>query len=187
MRLFTAIELSDEARTAIAAAQNTVAAALSDTPRSLRLVRSEHLHLTLVFIGEVPNEKGSAIAEAMSADIPQAPFAIVFGGIGVFPPGGPPRICWLGVLEGANEVVQLHARVAERLRGLGLSVEGKAYRPHLTLGRWRERVRSVKSRIAPSAEAVARVSVSAVTLFESRLSSAGPAYTRLASARLSCP
>jgi len=187
MRLFTAIELSDEARSAITAAQNTVAAALSDTPRSLRLVRTEHLHLTLVFIGEVPEDKGRVIADVMSGDIPQPPFAIAFGGIGVFPSSGPPRICWLGVLEGANEVVQLHARVAGRLRDLGLPVEAKPFQPHLTLGRWRDRVRSVKSRIAPSAEAVARVSVSAVTLFESRLSSAGPAYTRLASARLSCP
>ena len=58
MRLFTAIELSDEARTAIAAVQNTVAAALSDRPRSLRLVRTEHLHLTLVFVGEVPEREG---------------------------------------------------------------------------------------------------------------------------------
>lgn len=187
MRLFTAIELSDEARGAIAAAQKTVAAALSDSPRSLRLVRTEHLHLTLVFIGEVPNDRGAAMAEAMSADIPQAPFAIEFGGVGVFPPSGPPRICWLGVLDGAEEVVRLHAHVAERLRGLGVPVEGKPYRPHLTLGRWRDRVRSVKSRIEPSAAPIARVLVSAVTLFESRLSSAGPSYTRLASARLSCP
>ena len=187
MRLFTAIELSDEARTAIATLQKTVAAALSDGPRSLRLVRTDHLHLTLIFIGEVSTEQGSAIADVMSTDIPQAPFAIEFGGIGVFPPSGPPRICWLGVLEGANEVVRLHAHVAERLLDLGVAVEERAYRPHLTLGRWRERVRNVKSRIAASAEPIARVPVSAVTLFESRLSPAGPAYTRLASARLSCP
>jgi RNA 2',3'-cyclic 3'-phosphodiesterase len=187
MRLFTAIELSEDARTAIAALQKTVAAALSDTPRSLRLVRTEHLHLTLIFIGEVPIERGHAIADVMSADIPQAPFAIEFGGIGVFPPSGPPRICWLGVLEGANEVVRLHAHVAGRLRGLDVAVEERPYRPHLTLGRWRDRERSVKSRIAPTAESVARMPVSAVTLFESRLSSSGPSYTRLASARLSCP
>jgi len=187
MRLFTAIELSDEARTAIVGLQKTVAAALSDGPRSLRLVRTEHLHLTLIFIGEVSKEQGSAIADVMSADIPQAPFAIEFGGIGVFPPDGPPRICWLGVVDGASEVIRLHAHVADRLRNLGVALEGRPYRPHLTLGRWRDRVRGVRSRLASSTEPIARVPVSAVTLFESRLSSGGPSYTRLASARLSCP
>src|SRR5262245_35174504 len=106
MRLFTAIELSDEARTATAALQKTVAAALPDGARTLRLVRTEHLHLTLIFIGEVPNERGRAIADVMSADIAQAPFALEFGGIGMFPPSGPPKICWLGVLVGANEMVR---------------------------------------------------------------------------------
>lgn len=187
MRLFTAIELPDDARLAIAAVQNTVAVALSDTPRSLRLVRSEHLHLTLVFIGEFPNERGRAIVDVMGAAIPQAPFTIEFGGIGIFPPSGPPRICWLGVREGANDVVRLYSHVAERLRGVGVAVEERPYHPHLTLGRWHDRVRAVKPRIGRSAETVARVPVAAVTLFESRLSSAGPAYTRLASARLSCP
>src|SRR5262245_56077487 len=103
MRLFTAIELSDAASTAIAALQKTVAAALLGGSATLRLVRTEHLHLTLIFIGEVPDERGRAIADAMSADILQAPFVIEFGGIGVFPPSGPPKICWLGVLDGANE------------------------------------------------------------------------------------
>ena len=39
---------------------------------------------------------------------------------------------------------------------------------------------------APRA-AIATVDVNAVTLFQSRLSQAGPAYTRLAAARLVCP
>lgn len=187
MRLFTAIELPDEARAAIAATQKTVAAALSDSTRSLRLVRAEHLHLTLVFIGELPAEQGTSMAGAMSAEIPQAPFQIEFGGVGVFPASGPPRICWLGMLKGANQVVDLHAHVAERLQALGVQVDPKPFRPHLTLGRWRDRARNVKARIPRSDEVVARVDVSAVTLFESRLSSAGPSYTRLASARLTCP
>jgi RNA 2',3'-cyclic 3'-phosphodiesterase len=187
LRLFTAVELSDEARAAIAATQKTVAAALSDSPRSLRLVRVEHLHLTLVFIGEVSSELGTVMIEALNADIPQAPFQIDFGGVGVFPPSGPPRTCWLGLLRGAESVVDLHSHVAERVRALGVQIDRRPLEPHLTLGRWRDRARDVRSRIPHSAEVVARVDVSTVTLFESRLSSAGPAYTRLASARLSCP
>jgi len=187
MRLFTAIELPDEARAAIAATQKIVAAELSDSPRSLRLVRDAQLHLTLVFIGDVSGDDGAAIARAMSFDIPRAPFQMALGGVGVFPPSGPPRVCWLGLQEGAPQVIDLHAHVADRLGQCGVEIDRKPYRPHLTLGRWRDRARDVRARIPRSTEVVARVDVTAVALIESRLSSAGPSYTRLASARLSCP
>jgi RNA 2',3'-cyclic 3'-phosphodiesterase len=187
MRLFTAIELTDEARTAILATQKAVASELAGSSRSLRLVRAEHLHLTLVFIGEVSRETGTTIVDVMSAEIPEAPFRIAFGGVGVFPASGPPRICWLGLAEGESHVIDVHSRVAERVRGCGVSVDSRPFRPHLTLGRWRDRDRQVRARLHPPSERVASVDVTAVTLFESQLSSAGPSYTRLARARLTCP
>lgn len=186
MRLFTAIELTDEARAAIAGAQKAVAAQLSGSPTSLRLVRADHLHLTLVFIGDVSRDSGTALTGVMSADIPAAPFRMAFGGVGVFPPSGPPRICWLGLVEGTSHVIDLQARVAERLLTCGVEADHRGYRPHLTLGRWRDRDRHARGRMPTSTEVVATVDVTAVTLFESRLSSAGPSYTRLARARLSC-
>jgi RNA 2',3'-cyclic 3'-phosphodiesterase len=187
MRLFTAIELPDDARTAIAAVQKTIAARLADSPRSLRLVRPEHLHLTLVFIGEVAPESAAAIVDLMSADILEPPFRAAFGGVGVFPPAGPPRTLWLGLVEGGPNAVAVHARVSERLRRAGVEPDRKAYRPHLTLGRWRDRDRQARGKLPSTIDVVATMDVDVVTLFESKLTQAGPSYTRLARARLSCP
>jgi 2'-5' RNA ligase len=187
MRLFTAIELPDDAKAAIAAEQKAIVARMTDSPRSIRLVHAQHLHLTLVFIGEVSPESAASIVDLMSREIPERPFRAAFGGVGVFPASGPPRTLWLGLVEGARNAIDVHARVAERLRDAGVEPDRKPYRPHLTLGRWRDRDPRARGRMPASASVIATVNVNAVTLFESTLTQAGPYYTRLARANLSCP
>jgi 2'-5' RNA ligase len=187
MRLFAAVELSDDARAAIAAEQQKIAAALGAAARGLRLVSAGHMHLTLAFIGEIAEVRAGRIIEVMSGDIVQAPFQLVFGGVGTFPSGGAPRVLWLGVVRGAEEITELGALVARRLVAVAVAVEPRPFRPHLTLGRWRERSRAGRPRLPESADCVARLDVGAVTLYQSRLSPAGPSYTALARARLICP
>jgi len=66
MRLFAALDLTDDARGAIAAEQKRIAGALGGNDQSaLRFVRPEHIHLTLVFVGEVAEPRGVSIVEAM--------------------------------------------------------------------------------------------------------------------------
>jgi 2'-5' RNA ligase len=187
MRLFTAIELTDDARLSMTAVQREIAAGLGEASRSLRFVRPEHLHLTLVFAGEIAEDRALAVVEAFRPDIPVAPFQLVFGGVGTFPPRGAPRVVWLGVLEGARAVIDLHALVVQRLAEAGVPTQSRPFSPHLTLARCRESGRRPRLRPSGQPHAIARVDVQAVTLFQSRLSSAGPTYTALAHARLSCP
>src|SRR5205809_4097642 len=97
MRLFVAIDLGDEVRAAIAAEQRRVGEALGGARSTLRWVRPEHIHLTLVFLGEVDEGSSGAIVDAMSEPLDHAAFALVLGGLGVFPPQGAPRVLWLGV------------------------------------------------------------------------------------------
>lgn len=186
MRLFTAIELTEDARAAIAAEQRAVADRLGDRSQSLRFVRVEHLHLTLVFLGDVPDARVAPLVEVMNSDIPRAPFRITFGGLGVFPVRGAPRVLWLGVVDGAREVIDLHARVADRLTAAGVAVDRKPLHPHLTLARWRDGRRSARPDAPSTPGLIAALDVKAVALVQSRLCSAGPSYTRLAQARLAC-
>lgn len=186
MRLFTAIDLSDEARRAIAGEQTRIRRELPDA--SLRWVRPDHMHLTLAFIGEVAPVRGAAVVECMSAPLPQRPFRLVFGGVGVFPPHGAPRVLWLGSLDGAREAVELQRAVALRLESVGVPRGDRVFHPHLTLGRWRDGRPAWRGSLAQQgAVPVAEVAVAAVTLYQSRLSSSGPAYTALARAPLRCP
>ena len=186
MRLFTALELSESARSAVAAEQKRVVETLGRAGGRLRLVKPEQMHLTLVFIGEVDDARGAAIAKLMAVDFAVAPFRIRFGGIGAFPARRAPRILYLDLLDGVEAAVDLHARVADRLAQADVAPDGRPFHPHLTLGRWRESRPSDRPKASTRAE-VAVVDVDRVTLFQSRLSSSGPAYTRLAAARLVCP
>lgn len=187
MRLFVAIDLPDRVRTAIAQAQQRLRAALGDA--APRWIKPEQLHLTLLFIGERDEVAAAGIVDVMGEPVPLAPFTFALGGIGVFPPHGAPRILWLGLVDGAREVSELHRLVAARLARVGVAPEDRAFHPHLTIGRWREG-RPAARRGALEATADLReaggVAVQAVTLYRSQLGPAGPAYTALTRAPLAC-
>lgn len=187
MRLFTAIELDDAAREAVAEAQRQIHANLGEAARALRFVRADRLHLTLVFIGEVDERPAADIVDLMRQDIPLPAFELVFAGFGTFPPRGGPRVLWLGTREGARQAIDVQAAVAARLAAAGVAADPRPFRPHLTLARWRERSRGQRPEFPDQSGVIARVMVGCVTLYQSRLSPAGPTYTALAHAQLTCP
>jgi len=198
MRLFVAVDLSDEARQAIAARQKLWTGPLSKSRDGLRLVEPSRMHLTLLFIGEAREGAVPAIVESISAPARMAPFDVTFGGVGVFPPRGAPRVLWVGIAEGAASLERLQHDIVERVRAVGIAFDDRPFHPHLTLGRWRgdDRKRSsAERRSTPErlrrevatldrSDRIASVRVTRATLYQSRLSSSGPAYTALAHATL---
>jgi 2'-5' RNA ligase len=184
MRLFAALDLSGDARAAIAAEQAAIVSSLGDGARDLKVVRPEHMHLTLAFAGDAPDAVGAAIVARMQPDIDQAPFELVFGGVDTFPPRRAPRTLWLGVIGGADAVIMLHVSVASRFEAAGAHLDRRPFQPHLTLARWRHTSGSFRSKATDGNRRVARVEVAGVSLYQSRLSSSGPTYVRLAHSRL---
>ena len=187
MRLFIAVDLDDDARRAIAAEQTRITSAIGDSRSSVRWVKPDRLHLTLVFLGEVSAEHASVIADAVRRPVDAAPFHMTLQGLGVFPSHGAPRAIWLGVTGGGTDLVELQREMARRVEIVGVAIDSSPFHPHLTLGRWRH-PRPADRRQALAAagpDVIARVGVSAVTLYQSRISSAGPTYTALARATLS--
>jgi 2'-5' RNA ligase len=183
-RLFTAVELEPEIRDRIADVQSRLAKTLDSGRTGLRLVRPAQLHLTLVFLGEVEESRVPAVVAAMSEDLPLAPFDIEFASVGVFPPRGPARVLWVGVRRGAAELTGLFDVVSDRLTGVGVPRETRPFSPHLTLGRWRDRGAKLRTSALPDVDTVGVQTVSAVTLFHSRLRPQGPDHSVLAHAQL---
>ena len=186
MRLFIAIDLDDGARAAIAEEQKRLKAAMADSGSSMKWVRPEQMHLTLVFLGEVPEASARAIVEAVNRPVEQASFDLAFRGIGVFPPRGAPNVLWLGASAGADAGIELQRHLADRVRALGLALEGRPFHPHLTLARWKTShgADRARAREAGHDRVVATCHVDHATLYQSRLSSTGPSYTPLARATL---
>jgi 2'-5' RNA ligase len=183
VRLFVAIELDDEARTAIAAVQRRLKSLLEGKERStLKWVSPGQMHLTLAFLGEVPEDRAVLIIGQFGVPFRLRPFEVIFQGLGVFPPTGAPRVLWLGVFDGARESAALQEQVAERLETLGFPREARPFHPHLTLARWRSSTPGARRRMAEveSGRQVARIRVDAVALVQSRLSPAGATHAVLA-------
>ena len=186
MRLFIAVDLDDAARAAMGAEQKRVAAAMGDARSSVKWVKPEQMHLTLVFLGEVSEGHAPAIVDSVNQPVAMPAFGITFQGLGVFPSHGGPRALWVGITDGGAELSELQREIARRVTDAGIVLESRPFHPHLTLGRWRQSRPSDRRRIlsASRPDVVTRVAVPVATLYQSRISSAGPTYTALARANL---
>ena len=120
-------------------------AAMGAAARDVRWVRPEHLHVTLVFLGEVAAAPSSAVIEALTRDFEQPPYDMTIGGLGIFPTRGAPRALWAGVPRGFDETVALQGQVTGRIPTTThrhSARDARAFTPHLTLARWRTATRA---------------------------------------------
>jgi 2'-5' RNA ligase len=109
------------------------------------------------------------------------------GGVSVFPNLRRPRLIWVGIAP-TPKLELLQNDIEEACSALGVAVEGKPFRPHLTVGRLRgtedrEAVREL-ARVARDIRFRADTLVSTIELVHSTLTSAGPRYELLAAAPL---
>ena len=124
IRSFVAVELAASFRQEIGRLHSRIAT------EGLRLVRPDLVHITLKFLGDVPEKDLNAVAAALG-EVKAAPFSVQVKGIGAFP-GRSVRVLWLG-LEG--DFSKLHQGIETALEPLGFSPEERGFSPHVTLGR----------------------------------------------------
>lgn len=106
-----------------------VVAALPAPPRGLRPVPPGQHHVTLAFLGEVPEP--APVAVALDAVLPGCPAPrLALTGAGVFG-----HAVWLGLTGERDRLHALAAAVQDAVRGAGVVLEARPYRPHLTVGR----------------------------------------------------
>lgn len=181
--MFVAVELDESTRAAVAREQQMAWRLAANAP--IKFVNPKQAHLTLAFLASVPAPQCDHLISVMQEPLDGiGPFDMAFGGLGVFPPRGAPRVLWLGVHDGEREVLALQRAVAARIASLGLALEDRAFHPHLTLGRWRHARPSDRPDLPADVRTTGMMRVDHVTLFESRLSSEGPAHIERARALL---
>jgi 2'-5' RNA ligase len=175
MRMFVAIDLDESTKAAVAREQQMAWRLAAQSP--IKFVNPQQAHLTLAFLADVPAPQVDRVIAAMAEPIAEpGPFQMAFGGLGVFPPKGAPRVLWLGVLGGARESIVLQREVTRRLQALGLTLDDRDFHPHLTIGRWKQGRPSDRPAPGVEARSTGAMTVDHVTLYESRLSSEGPTH-----------
>jgi 2'-5' RNA ligase len=147
-----------------------------------RWVNSGNLHLTVNFLGDVPDGKIPGVCEILRQTAARHPrFRLRLAGLGAFPRANRPRVIWAAATEGQSELCRIHYDLAEQLQGLRLKLDHKTYRPHLTLGRIRDRQRWSDSMIEylqsePDVE-LGEVMVEELILFASHLEKTGAVHS----------
>ncbi len=185
MRLFIALDLSDATRAALARLASHVGADLARLAPAARVtwVKPDRMHLTLRFFGSASDVDLERLLGVLGDPIAAAPFEVTWGGLGVFPPRGTPRVIWVGVASGEGALEGFADALDERLSVAGVPRESRPFSPHLTLGRVREGARWAWPPLAYDVP-VGRDRIGHVTLYESRLSPGGPTYTPITRAAL---
>jgi 2'-5' RNA ligase len=109
---------------------------LAKTGADLKLVKTQNIHLTLRFLGNIFPPMLNAVYEEMK-QVSFPPFEITLRGLGAFPHLNRPRVVWAGIKKGADELVKIFEQLELRLRKLGFKPDKKGFSPHLTIARVR--------------------------------------------------
>jgi len=183
MRLFAAFLLSESVRSELSRA----AAKLARACGGVRWVPAEQLHVTVKFLGDVPDRDVARVVEAMKEGAERAEaFEFGIAGCGCFPPRGPVRIVWAGASEGSEAMTHAANAICEALEAMGFAPESRAWSPHITIGRVKEDSSDGKIRAAAEAYSFPsiRQSVRQVSLMQSTLSPKGSTYVQVGHAAL---
>jgi 2'-5' RNA ligase len=191
LRLFIAVEPPPPVRRRLAAIQAEMKRLAGRNADDVRWVGPDNLHVTLQFLGAVPEQRVDAVKAAIAAAASEvAPLQLELRGAGAFPHGRKPRVLWAGLAGDVARLSALATSIGKALAPLGFPPEDRAFSPHVTLGRSRE------PRGAPRlAAAIAGTAASAgpswrvgdVQLVQSHLSPSGSRYETIASFALGGP
>jgi len=179
IRAFLAIELPDALRPGLTQVQGEFKRSRAD----VRWVPVGNIHLTLKFFGNVPEDEIEALAQAARQAAAQAaPLQLQVTIAGAFPSPNAPRVVWLGLGGDLLPLTRLYYGLEKAFTALGYLPEGRAFNPHLTLGRVkspanRERLARLLAQLPPLNWPP--FTVKELVLFQSVLSPQGSKYTPL--------
>jgi 2'-5' RNA ligase len=179
IRAFLAIELPEALRVGLAQVQEELKRSRAD----VRWVPVANIHLTLKFFGNVPDDEIAPLAQAArEAAAETAPLQLQVTCAGAFPFPNAPRVVWLGLGGDMVPLTQLFYRLEKVFAALGYPPEGRAFNPHLTLGRVKSPAN--RDKLARMLEKMPPVDwppfeVKELILFQSVLSPKGSTYTPL--------
>src|SRR5579859_2772237 len=191
IRTFIAVALPEDLRIRLGAVQTEFG--VQNT--GLKWVPADLLHITVRFLGPVPETRIEAVFEAARhASADYRAFELHLEGLGAFPNSRRPRVLWAGLRQddGLTRLNGLFHRLEHELKECCFTPEGRRFSPHITLARIRPDATGQQQEQVATEFASARtrplvdgtIPVDRLTVMRSDLSPVGPRYTPLFQARL---
>jgi RNA 2',3'-cyclic 3'-phosphodiesterase len=180
IRSFLAFELPPDIKRVIL----EVSRAGKELPLDLAWVKSDNNHLTMVFMGNVLEEKIQSIGETVKKVCARFdPFDMSPGGLGFFGNRRHPRVLWMGLNGDIRRMERFRDALQTSLKPSGMKTERRPFKPHLTLGRFKKGARPwphLDHMISKYAELKGRTcTLKELVLFKSDLTPGGAVYTKL--------
>lgn len=183
MRLFIAIEISDEIKDVLARVESHLQYAGAD----IKWINPKTIHLTIRFLGEVDEKRVGEVTVAVDSATGSAkPFTLSLNGLGGFPSAERPKVLWIGLREGAAEAAELAARIDDSLLKIGFAKEPRPFTAHLTLGRARSahNVDKLNSKLVSASSIIGESAglsqkAGSAILFRSELTPHGAVHTKI--------
>lgn len=138
IRSFIAVEIDPPKKQKLSALISN----LKTSEAGVKWVNESQMHLTLKFLGDIKEEKVREISDTLKsvADTSSA-FSIRLSSIGAFPNMHKPRVIWIDIDKGKEELKLLAGQIENELEKSGFTREKRGFKAHLTLGR----VKSLKN------------------------------------------
>jgi RNA 2',3'-cyclic 3'-phosphodiesterase len=178
MRAFIAVGLAGGARERIEKLQGEL------VRLSVKLIEPQNLHLTLKFLGTIPDDEVPNIAKELSA-IRINPFKIMLSTAGAFPNVQSPRVIWVGC-EASQELFELKNRISQALPGY--KDDHAEHKSHITLARIKNNSakpqdphEAIENIIKILNVAPIELEVKEFKLYKSTLTQTGPVYEEIRS------
>ncbi|MHA1167075.1 MAG: RNA 2',3'-cyclic phosphodiesterase [Candidatus Hodarchaeales archaeon] len=174
-RLFICVEIEDETL------KETLTSFLGGKEyKRLKHARKDQMHLTLKFLGDTDSETLEKVKLELG-EISFTSFQVVMAGTGCFPGTTRPRIVWVGVREGKEELISIAKEIDDKMSSLGYKKEKRSFKPHLTIARVKkadlQMIKDLQHLVLSNAETVfGSFDVSKIVLKKSTLTPKGPIY-----------
>lgn len=152
---------------------------LRSSGADLKLAREDQFHLTLKFLGDVPDAEVPRYCDELKRLALPASFALLLQDVGAFPDWKKLNVLWVGVQDPTGAFGRAFVQVEGAFTRLGFDSEGRAFRPHLTIARkrtdrGRERAQQVLERWR--GRRFGEATVRQIRFYKSTLTPNGPVY-----------
>jgi len=180
MRTFFGIPCPEHSREPLTSLQKELSQSTNLSP-----VSPNNFHLTVKFLGETSTSDVEDLDSLLQSRLPTpGPLELTLEGVGVFPSMDHPSVAWAGI-EPIEPLMELHRTVEAVSTELGFDPGDHDFRPHVTLGRYRNSVDGKNSLLewiqTHGNEQFESFEASNLHLYESELKEDGPIYTSIVS------
>ncbi len=146
--------------------------------------RPQGQHLTLKFFGDISTEDVNHIRTAVQNRVaPGWSLNLSIEKTGVFPDTRKPRVLWCGVTSDVEKLSTLQKQLDSDFAEIGFPREDRPFRAHLTLARIKDprNVSGISEALTKHNAFIAgEFTCKELVLFQSRLTTQGAVYTKLA-------